>query len=162
MCSNVRLHLLLTFSSRCRSANFEELTTSNALVRPGAMKSIGKVYLDRKSGKKAVEYISPLMKDFTSDTYGLIVYQEQVMQACVVLGGMSMGKANKVRKVIGKKQDAAGLDKYKKEFVDWCDQAHWGRPMRRRCGVTLRNTLVTRSTSLTLLLTLCFLTGLRG
>ena len=99
-------------------ANFEELTASNALIRPGAMKSIGKVYLDRKSGKKAVEYISPLMKDFTSDTYGLIVYQEQVMQACVVLGGMSMGKANKVRKVIGKKQDAAGLDKYKKEFVD--------------------------------------------
>ena len=98
--------------------NFEELAASNALVRPGAMKSIGRQYLDRKNGKKAVEFISPLMKDFTDDTYGLILYQEQVMQACVALGGMSMGEANKVRKIIGKKKDVKEFNKFKKKFVD--------------------------------------------
>ena len=97
--------------------NFEELAASNALIRPGAMKSIGKDYLDRKNGKKIVEFISPLMKDFTSETYGLILYQEQVMQACVVLGGMSMGEANKVRKIIGKKKDVKEFNKFKKKFV---------------------------------------------
>ena len=98
-------------------SNFEELAASNALVRPGAMKSIGRSYLDRKKGKKAVEFISPLMKDFTSDTFGLILYQEQVMQACVELGGMTKGEANKVRKIIGKKKDAKEFNQFKKKFV---------------------------------------------
>ena len=98
-------------------SNFEELAASNALIRPGAMKSIGRQYLDRKNGKQAVEFISPLMKDFTGDTFGLILYQEQVMQACVELGGMTKGEANKVRKIIGKKKDAKEFNQFKKKFV---------------------------------------------
>jgi DNA polymerase-3 subunit alpha len=46
------------------------------------------------------------MNDFLKDTYGCVLYQEQVMQACVVLGGMTMVEADKVRKIIGKKKDA--------------------------------------------------------
>jgi DNA polymerase-3 subunit alpha len=96
---------------------FDELVASNALVRPGAMNTIGKDYILRKQGKQGIVYPSPIMKDFTEDTYGTILYQEQVMLACVKLGGMTMGEANKVRKIIGKKKDAREFDQFKELFV---------------------------------------------
>jgi DNA polymerase III subunit alpha len=96
---------------------FDELVASNALVRPGAMNTIGKEYIARKQGRQGIVYPSPIMKDFTEDTYGTILYQEQVMLACVRLGGMTMGEANKVRKIIGKKKDAREFDEFKELFV---------------------------------------------
>lgn len=96
---------------------FDELVASNALVRPGAMNTIGKDYIARKQGKQSITYASPIMKDFTEDTYGTILYQEQVMLACTELGGMTMGEANKVRKIIGKKKDAKEFDQFKELFV---------------------------------------------
>jgi DNA polymerase-3 subunit alpha len=96
---------------------FDELVASNALVRPGAMNTIGKEYIARKQGKKGITYASPIMKEFTEDTYGTILYQEQVMLACTKLGGMTMGQANKVRKIIGKKKDATEFDEFKELFV---------------------------------------------
>ena len=97
--------------------NFDELAASNALVRPGAMNTIGAEYIKRKKGKTTVTYIHDIVKDFTKDTYGCILYQEQVMLACVKLGGMSMAEADKVRKIIGKKKDAKEFDQYKERFV---------------------------------------------
>jgi len=96
---------------------FDELVASNALVRPGAMNTIGKDYIARKQGKQGIVYASPIMKEFTEDTYGTILYQEQVMLACVKLGGMTMGEANKVRKIIGKKKDAREFDQFKELFI---------------------------------------------
>ena len=97
--------------------NLDELAASNALVRPGAMNTIGKDYIARKHGKQNVSYIHQIMKEFTSDTYGCVLYQEQVMQACVHLGGMSMSEADKVRKIIGKKKDAKEFDVFKDRFI---------------------------------------------
>jgi DNA polymerase-3 subunit alpha len=98
--------------------NFNELAASNALVRPGAMNTIGKDYILRKHGKQNISYHHQVMKEFTSDTYGCILYQEQVMQACVSLGDMSMAEADKVRKIIGKKKDAKEFDQFKEKFVE--------------------------------------------
>lgn len=98
-------------------SKFNELVASNALVRPGAMNTIGKDYILRKQGKQGIVYTSPIMKEFTEDTYGTILYQEQVMLACVKLGGMTMGEANKVRKIIGKKKDAREFDQFKELFI---------------------------------------------
>jgi DNA polymerase-3 subunit alpha len=97
--------------------NFNELAASNALVRPGAMNTIGKDYIARKHGKQNVSYIHQTMKEFTNDTYGCILYQEQVMQACVHLGGMTMAEADKVRKIIGKKKDAKEFNIFQDRFV---------------------------------------------
>ena len=97
--------------------NLDELAASNALVRPGAMNTIGKEYVDRKHGRKNISYIHQILKEFTEDTYGCILYQEQVMQACVHLGQMSMSEADKVRKIIGKKKDAKEFDIFKDRFV---------------------------------------------
>ena len=98
--------------------NFNELAASNALVRPGAMNTIGKDYILRKHGKQNISYHHQVMKDFTVDTYGCILYQEQVMQACVNLGGMTMAEADKVRKIIGKKKDAKEFDQFRGKFVE--------------------------------------------
>lgn len=98
--------------------NLNELAASNALVRPGAANTIGKDYIARKHGKQNVSYIHQIMKEFTSDTYGCILYQEQVMQACVNLGGMTMSEADSVRKIIGKKKNAREFDVFKEKFID--------------------------------------------
>jgi len=97
--------------------NLDELAASNALVRPGAANTIGKDYIDRKHGRQNINYLHQILKPFTEDTYGCILYQEQVMQACVQLGGMSMSEADKVRKIIGKKKDAKEFDVFKDKFV---------------------------------------------
>jgi len=97
--------------------NLSELAASNALVRPGAMNTIGKDYIARKHGKQNVSYSHQIMKPFTEDTYGCILYQEQVMQACVHLGQMSMSEADKVRKIIGKKKDAKEFNAYQDQFI---------------------------------------------
>jgi DNA polymerase-3 subunit alpha len=97
--------------------NFSELAASNALVRPGAMNTIGKDYVARKHGKQNIDYKHQVLKAFTQETYGCILYQEQVMLACVELGGMTMAEADKVRKIIGKKKDAKEFDVFKDKFV---------------------------------------------
>jgi DNA polymerase-3 subunit alpha len=98
--------------------NLSELAASNALVRPGAMNTIGKDYILRKHGKQKVTYLHDKIKEITSDTYGCILYQEQVMQACVELGGMTMSEADQVRKIIGKKKNAREFDAFKEKFVN--------------------------------------------
>jgi DNA polymerase-3 subunit alpha len=101
---------------------FEDLAASNALVRPGAMNTVGASYIKRKHGEEAVEYVHPIMKPFTENTYGVIIYQEQVMQACVHLGGMTWSEADKVRKIIGKKKDATEFDQFKDKFIEGAEK----------------------------------------
>ena len=97
---------------------FEDLAASNALVRPGAMNTVGASYIARKQGSEMIEYVHPIMQPFLERTYGVIIYQEQVMQACVYLGGMTWAEADKVRKIIGKKKDAREFDVFKDKFVE--------------------------------------------
>jgi len=101
---------------------FEDLVASNALVRPGAMNTVGASYIKRKRGDEAVQYVHPIMKPFTENTYGVIIYQEQVMQACVHLGGMTWSEADKVRKIIGKKKDAKEFDQFKDKFIEGAEK----------------------------------------
>lgn len=102
--------------------NLAELSASNALVRPGAMNTIGKDYIAIKHGRQNPDYKHQVIKSFTEETYGCILYQEQVMQACVQLGGMSMSEADKVRKIIGKKKDAKEFDVFKDQFIKGASQ----------------------------------------
>jgi len=103
-------------------STFEDLAASNALVRPGAMNTVGGSYIRRKKGEEMITYAHPIMHEFTERTYGVIIYQEQVMQACVYLGGMSWADADKVRKIIGKKKDASEFDAYKDQFISGASQ----------------------------------------
>lgn len=99
-------------------SNLEELAASNALVRPGAMNSIGQEYIDRKNGRVPVNPVHPIYDEIGRDTYGLIsLYQEQIMLAVTELAGMSWKDANRIRKIIGKKGDPKEFDKYKSKFI---------------------------------------------
>jgi DNA polymerase-3 subunit alpha len=86
------------------------------------MNTVGVSYIKRKRGDEAVQYVHPIMKPFTENTYGVIIYQEQVMQACVHLGGMTWSEADKVRKIIGKKKDAKEFDQFKDKFIEGAEK----------------------------------------
>ena len=103
-------------------STFEDLAASNALVRPGAMNTVGASYINRKHGNEAIKYVHSIMQPFTENTYGVIIYQEQVMQACVHLGGMTWSEADKVRKIIGKKKDAKEFDQFKDQFIQGAEK----------------------------------------
>lgn len=102
--------------------SFAELAVSNALVRPGAMNTIGAEYIARKEGKSQVEFAHPDVEWFTKETYGEVLYQEQVMLMMTDLAGMSMVDADKVRKIIGKKKDPAEFERFKAAFVEGASQ----------------------------------------
>jgi DNA polymerase-3 subunit alpha len=98
--------------------NIEDLAASNALVRPGAMNTVGATYIARKKGDEVTTYVHTIMQQFLEKTYGVVIYQEQVMQACVYLAGMSWSDADKIRKIIGKKKDVHEFDKFKAQFIE--------------------------------------------
>ena len=95
---------------------FDDLIAMNALYRPGPMSYIPE-YIDRKHGKKQVSYDLQDMEEFLKETYGITVYQEQVMLLSQKLAGFSKGDADVLRKAMGKKQKYI-LDKMKVQFVE--------------------------------------------
>ncbi|NNE58122.1 MAG: DNA polymerase III subunit alpha [Hellea sp.] len=96
--------------------SIEELTALISLYRPGPMKNID-TYIDRKFGRVEIEYPHPMIEDILKETYGIIIYQEQVMQIAQVLSGYSLGEADILRRAMGKK-DQAVMDQQKSRFVE--------------------------------------------
>ncbi|MDM0001294.1 DNA polymerase III subunit alpha [Variovorax sp. J22P240] len=86
-----------------RPTRLEDLIALNALYRPGPMDLIPS-FVARKHGRETVEYPHPLVADMLSETYGIMVYQEQVMQTAQILGGYSLGGADLLRRAMGKKK----------------------------------------------------------
>ncbi len=99
---------------------FEDLIAMNALYRPGPMAYIPS-FINRKHGREKIEFDIPEMEEFLSDTYGITVYQEQVMLLSQRLAGFSKGQADTLRKAMGKKQKAE-MDKLKKQFLEGCQK----------------------------------------
>ena len=86
-----------------RPASLEEVTALISLYRPGPMESIPE-YVDCKMGRRPVDVVHPLLEPVLRDTYGVIVYQEQVMQIAQLLAGYSLGEADLLRRAMGKKK----------------------------------------------------------
>ncbi|MGM9515692.1 DNA polymerase III subunit alpha [Roseateles sp. DB2] len=86
-----------------KPSRLEDLIALNALYRPGPMDLIP-TFVARKHGKETVEYPHPLTEPVLAETYGIMVYQEQVMQTAQVLGGYSLGGADMLRRAMGKKK----------------------------------------------------------
>ncbi len=103
---------------RLKPDRFTHLIDAVALYRPGPLQS-GMVddFIASRHGQKAIEYQLPQLREILQDTYGVIVYQEQVMQIAVALAGFSMGEADVLRKAMGKK-DAALMEKQKIRFLE--------------------------------------------
>ncbi len=95
---------------------FADLIAMNALYRPGPLAYIPN-FIDRKHGREEIAYDLPEMADYLQETYGITVYQEQVMLLAQSLAGFSKGDADVLRKAMGKKQKSV-LDKMKAQFVE--------------------------------------------
>ena len=100
--------------------NFDDLIAMNALYRPGPMEYIPN-YVNRKHGKEEIVYDLAEMEEFLSSTYGITVYQEQVMQLSQKLADFSKGDADLLRKAMGKKIKSV-LDKLKPKFLKGCNK----------------------------------------
>ncbi|MBK7505495.1 MAG: DNA polymerase III subunit alpha [Bacteroidetes bacterium] len=97
---------------------FEDLIAMNALYRPGPMAYI-ESFIKRKHGKEAIAYDLPIMSQYLEETYGITVYQEQVMLLSQLLANFTKGEADTLRKAMGKKQKEV-LDKMKPRFIEGC------------------------------------------
>jgi DNA polymerase III subunit alpha len=95
---------------------FADLIAMNALYRPGPLAYIPN-FIDRKHGREAITYDLPEMQEYLEDTYGITVYQEQVMLLSQKLAGFTKGDADTLRKAMGKKQKSV-LDKMKAKFME--------------------------------------------
>lgn len=99
-----------------KPTNLEDLFAMNALYRPGPMDFIP-VFIRRKHGLEPTEYPHPMLEELLRDTYGIMIYQEQIMQAAQIMGGFSLGGADLLRRAMGKKK-ADEMAKQKAVFVD--------------------------------------------
>ncbi len=96
----------------------EDITAMVALYRPGPMDSIPD-FIAAKHGRKQVSYLDPRLKEWLEESYGVIVYQDQVLQIAVNLAGFSWGKVNKFRKALSKKK-MDEVESYKGDFIAGC------------------------------------------
>lgn len=99
-----------------RPHNLEELTAMNALYRPGPMENIPE-FIDRKFERKPIEYLHPIMESSLKNTYGIIVYQEQVMQLARDIANFSLGQADILRRAMGKKKQKV-MDELMPKFIE--------------------------------------------
>jgi DNA polymerase-3 subunit alpha len=105
---------------KLRPKSLEDLSALNALYRPGPLDG-GMVddFIDRYHGKKPVEYLVPEMQDILKNTYGILVYQEQIMQLAQKLGGYSLGEADLMRRAMGKKKREE-MAIHEEKFISGC------------------------------------------
>jgi DNA polymerase-3 subunit alpha len=96
----------------------EDLMALNAIYRPGSMANIGR-YLMRRLGREKIEYPAPHLEPILGDTYGLIIYQEQVMQIANQLAGFTLSEANNLREALGKQRRSL-IEKFRVKFVEGC------------------------------------------
>jgi DNA polymerase-3 subunit alpha len=105
-----------------KPTNIEDLIAMNALYRPGPLQFIPN-YIERKHGREQVEYPHPLLEPILGYTFGIMVYQEQIMQTAQVLAGYSLGGADLLRRAMGKK-DKEKMAKEKDKFIAGAKEKH--------------------------------------
>ena len=112
-----------SYMTRLQPTQIGDIIAMSALYRPGALnariderRNAVDLFVDRKHGREAIDYMHPMLEEILKETYGVIVYQEQVMQISQVMGGFSLAKADNLRKAMGKKMPEI-MEKYKADFV---------------------------------------------
>src|SRR5690606_37432961 len=101
---------------RLKPDRLEDIIAMVALYRPGPMDNIP-TYINRKHGDEPLDYLHPMLEGILKETYGVIIYQEQVIQIAQVMGGYSLGQADLLRRAMGKK-DKAEMARQQARFVE--------------------------------------------
>lgn len=105
---------------KLKPTSFADIVATNALYRPGPMANI-ETFIARKNGRQKVTYPAPQLAPVLKDTYGVLVYQEQVMQVAVLMGGFTMAQADSLRRAVSKKK-RADIDAVKTSFLQGAQQ----------------------------------------
>ncbi len=103
-----------------RPTSFEDVIAAVALFRPGPMENIP-TFVHNKHNPEDIEYLHPDLEPILRDTYGIMVYQEQVMQVASVIAGFSLGEADILRRAMGKKKPEV-LESMKEKFIEGCQE----------------------------------------
>jgi len=112
---------MMDLIKRMKPENFSDITALVALYRPGPLNSgMADDYINRKNGRESIAYQHPALKKVLNETYGVFVYQEQVMEAAQVLASYSLGDADNLRRAMGKKK-ADVMEAEKSVFVEGCE-----------------------------------------
>ena len=110
--------------------SFEDIVATIALFRPGPMENIPE-YLDRRAHPEKVDYIHPSLQPILQNTYGIMIYQEQIMQVAQTMAGFTLGKADNLRKAISKKKGDE-LQKMREEFIQGALQKGYTEALAQR------------------------------
>ena len=109
---------MISFLKKFKPSSFEDIIACIALYRPGPMSNIDK-FIARKHGKEKIDYIVPSLEPILKSTYGIIVYQEQIMQIAQIMAGFSYGEADILRRAMSKKKESI-LIKEREKFINGC------------------------------------------
>ena len=127
-----------------RADRFEDIIALVALYRPGPMANIP-TYCAVKLGEEDADYLHPKIEPVLKETFGVIIYQEQVMQIAQILSGYSLGEADMLRRAMGKKIKAE-MDAQRARFVDGAVERGLTRPRPMKSSICSRNSPITAST----------------
>ncbi len=118
-CFYIESPIMMLILRQARCEDFETLTALSSIIRPGVSNHGGKkAYLKRHRGEEPVTLLHPLLEPLLRDTYGCLIYQEQVMRVLQVVGGMSLGEADRFRKIMsGKGGGASAAKEFEKRFL---------------------------------------------
>lgn len=122
--------------ARAKPERIEDLIALNALYRPGPMENIDQ-FVDSKNGRTAIRYPLPELEPILKETYGVIVYQEQVMEIVQVVAGFSLGQADILRRAMGKKKVEA-MAKMKADFLAGAQEKSFSRKQAEGIFVLLQ------------------------
>ena len=117
------------FLKKLKPKAFSDLIAAIALFRPGPMENID-TFIKRKEGKEKISYLHQDLEPILKETYGIIVYQEQVMQILVVIGGFSFAEADIIRRAMSKKKKEI-IDEYEEKFMIGAKQKHYDEKLAR-------------------------------
>lgn len=104
--------------TKLKPTSFEDIVAVNALYRPGPMENIP-VYISRKHKQEAIQYPHPDLEPILKQTYGVLIYQEQIMQIANQIAGFTLGKADILRRAVSKKQHGL-MDEQREAFITGC------------------------------------------
>ncbi len=103
---------------KLRINSFEKLTAASSIIRPGVASSgMMQAYINRHNGKEPVTYLHPKLLEVLSETYGVMIYQEDVIKVVYAVAGMSLGEAEGLRKCMSKKRDWERMETYRERFL---------------------------------------------
>lgn len=116
---------MIKFLKKLKVNDFKDIVAATSLYRPGPMDSIP-TYLERRKNPRKIDYIDPSLEDILKETYGIIIYQEQVMQIAVKMAGYTLGEADILRRAMSKKKEDVLL-KEKEKFISGSIKNHYSK-----------------------------------